>query len=498
MGKKLYLIGIDAAPLWLIEKFSSEEHMGSFKKLITEKDLVEMESTLPPMTGAAWPTIYTGLNPGRHGVPDFFVMKSDYTPDLVYYDSSRNPPFWKDLAASGKKCLVITPATDITLPGYPNVDMITGFPLKARTNSKRLESLMGKYNFYGEPDVEKEMKSGKMTDREGAAHFLESTEARTKIAVEAMKGKSYDFVYVCYTETDRLQHFVLNKKEMAECLLPIYQSIGKYLDYVTELAEKEGDAVMIVSDHGAQPIKYKFLINTWLIKQGYAKLKNKVTGEITAASKNTKSSTHNTGYGMRDKLMKTRLRIAYDRLPHRLKGVVSKSVGTLLPAANSGKYSRIHLFDYDMGKTRAFAAISNINVATIWVNDRRFRNGNVSISEKEKLKRDISNGLLGLKDASGKKLISNIYDGDTYYGKTSMFIHPDLLVEAMPGYMIDIFNFSSSSLFMEPEPPKRGDHTRMGIFGFHPWKPAKKTNPFKITDVYKTVLDYYGIRKKRR
>ena len=85
MGKKLYLIGIDAAPLWLIKKFSQEKNMTSFNKMIKENDLIEMESTLPPMTGAAWPTIYTGLNPGKHGVPDFFVMKNDYTPDLAAF-----------------------------------------------------------------------------------------------------------------------------------------------------------------------------------------------------------------------------------------------------------------------------------------------------------------------------------------------------------------------------------------------------------------------------
>ncbi len=498
MGKKLYLIGIDAAPLWLIKKFSQEKNMASFNKMIKENDLIEMESTLPPMTGAAWPTIYTGLNPGKHGVPDFFVMKNDYTPDLVYYDSSKNPPFWKDIALSGKRCLVITPATDITLPEYPNVDMITGFPLKARTNNNRLEALMKKYDFYGEPDVEKEMKSGKMTEKEGSMHFLKSTEARTKLAIEAMKEEDYDFVYVCYTETDRLQHFVLNKKNMDEYLLPIYQSIGRYLDHVMRLADKEKGAVMIVSDHGAQPIKYKFLINSWMIKNGYAKLKGSIMEKITDTSKSSEATESDSGYGVRDKLLKSRLRNVYDRLPHSMKGIVSKSAGRILPASNAGRYTRIHLFDYDMENTKAFAAISNINVATIWINDKRFRKGSVSPSEKDKLKREISKKLLSLKDKEGKKLIYKIYDGSAYYGKTSLFIPPDLFVEAMPGYMIDIFNFSSNSLFMEPEPPKRGDHTKMGIYGFYPWKNEDKTKTFKINDVYQTVLDYYGIKKKKR
>ncbi len=484
------MIGIDAAPLWLIEKFNSAKGMAPFRKLIKNKSLVEMESTLPPMTGAAWPTIYTGLSPGEHGVPDFFVMKKDYTPDLVYYDSSTVPPFWKDLASAGLRCLVITPATDIRLPEYPGVDMITGFPLKAKANEKFLESLMKKYSFYGEPDVEKEMKNGSISDKEGAARFLKSVSLRAKIAKEAMARTEYDFVYVCFTETDRLQHFVLNKKNMREYLLPLYCEIGKYLAYVMEKADQEGAEVMLVSDHGAQPIKEKFLINAWMIREGYASLKNSVIAEMDKAASNG-------GYSFREKLLKTKLRGAYDRLPHIAKGAVSKSIGAFLPAGGGGGYTRIHLFDYDMDATHAFAAISNINVATLWINDSRFAKGSVSASEKKRLKREISGGLYKLRNTEGKRLITHIYDGEEYYGRTKKFIPPDLIVEACPGYMIDIFNFSKERLFMDPEPPKRGDHTRLGIFGLYPGRPVAKAGVFSALDVYPTVLKYFGISKRR-
>lgn len=490
--KKLYIIGIDAAPLWLIEKFSNEKQMDSFRELLKGKYLIEMESTLPPMTGGAWPTIYTGLSPGEHGVPDFFVMKKDYTPDLVYFDSEMTPPFWKDLAHQGRECLIITPATDIKLPNYGNVDMITGFPLKAKTNNRFLETLMKKYDFYGEPDVEREMKEGKMSDEEGTKHFLKSIRTRSEIAKEAMAKKNYDLAYVCFTETDRLQHFVLNKKNMKEYLLPIYQEIGKYLDFVMAKARKEEGAVMVLSDHGSQPIAKKFLINTWMIRKGYANLKESVIQGIESS----KPKEEAVAYNIREKLLKTRLRNVYDRLPHAAKGIVSKSIGKFLSTASGSDYTRLHLFDYDMTNTKSFAAISNINVATIWINDSRFVQSQVSASEKAKLKKEITKELLALKDGKGKKLIANVWDGDKYYGKTKKFIQPDLLVEIVPGYTIDVFNFSRDSFFMDPEPPKRGDHTRYGIFGMYPEKPKTKTGVFSILDVHSTVLNYFKSKQK--
>ena len=71
--------------------------------------------------------------------------------------------------------------------------------------------------------------------------------------------------------------------------------------------------VMIVSDHGAQPIKYKFLINSWMIKNGYAKLKESIMEKITDPSKSSGSTEPNSGYGIRDKLLKSRLRIVREK-----------------------------------------------------------------------------------------------------------------------------------------------------------------------------------------
>ncbi|MGC8479481.1 MAG: alkaline phosphatase family protein, partial [Candidatus Micrarchaeia archaeon] len=250
-SKRLYLIGIDSAPLWLVEELSKNNNLKGFSTFLEKGMITEIDSTMPPMTGAAWPTIYTGKNPSEHGVPDFFEMKSDYTPDLAFYNDEKTPPFWKKLTENNYKCLVITPAMVTTLPTYKNIDFISGFPLKAKTNSVLMQSLMKKYDFTGEPDIEKDMKAGKMSEEEAVIHFTKSINSRSKIAMEAMKKNSYNFVYVCFTETDRLQHFVLNKENYKELLLPIYSSIDNFIKFCIDRAEKENGVVMLISDHGA-------------------------------------------------------------------------------------------------------------------------------------------------------------------------------------------------------------------------------------------------------
>ncbi len=486
--KRLYLVGVDSLPLWILKELSKKHNLGAFNRLVDTNRTTEIKSTLPPLTGPGWPSIYTGLTPGEHGVPDFFVMKKNYTPDIVYYDSKKTPPFWKRLAQSGKKCLIVTPATEITLPDYANVDMITGFPLPSKTNSKELQKLMDSYNFHGEPDVEKEMKAGKLSEKDAVHHYLESINARATIAKRMLAKKKYDFVYVCFTETDRIQHFVLGKKERDEYLVPVYRAIGDFISYILARVDKEDAAFAIVSDHGAQAIKSKFLLNAWLVENGYLKLKPAVAAKMAEAK-----SRGGMRYSLREQLMRnSALRKSYDALPYGIKRIAFKSFGAVFSGASPGE-SRLHLFDFDMRHSKAFAAISNNPVATIWINDERFTEGIVSKKDKERIKEELNKKLSEVRSPEKDRLFAQIYDGDSYYKGTKKFIAPDLLAQAKDGYTIDIFNFSRSTFYSRPEGAKSGDHILYGVFGFYSKKKVEIRN-LQLEDVSGIILDYFGLK----
>ena len=489
--KKLYLIGLDSVPLWILKELRDEKGLEIFDKMLRQGALMDMESTLPPMTGPAWPSIYTGLKPSQHGVPDFFVMKKDYTPDIVYYDSTAVPPLWRKIAESGKRCLVITPATDIRLPTYSNIDMLTGFPLHAKTNSKELEALMKKYKFYGEPDIEADIKSGKMGIDEAVKIFSKSIQTRIALANEMMSRHEYGFVFVCFTETDRLQHFVMGRPGRNGYLAPIYHEIGSFMTDIAAKVDKEGAAMLIVSDHGMQPIKSKFLINSWMVNNGYAKLKASFAKSLAAPG-----GGQDIQYTLREKLMKTKLRKVYDKMPYEIKKAAFKAMGTALSGSKKGDYVRMHLFDMDMNGTIAFAAIANEPVSTIWINDSRFASPTVAQKDKRAIKARLISDLKKIKTPDGKRLIVKIIDGQEYYGKTSKFMAPDLFIEAAKGYTIDLFNYSSATNFMKPEGAKSGDHLRHGIFGFYPYASIPKPKKIGVCDVSSIILGYFGIKHK--
>lgn len=491
--KKLYIIGIDAAPLWIIKNKYKKWNLNGFRELIKNGIIIDMESTMPPMTGPSWPSIYTGFRPGTHGVPDFFTIQPNYTKEVAYYEPSIKEPFWERLARNEIRSLIVTPAMMIKLPLNKKIDMITGFPLPARFSSEKMRKISRKYGFFGEPDIENDMRNKKINLSEASSIYVRSIKKRSDLSKELIKNNNYDLVFVCFTETDRIQHFSLNTKDWENYVIPLYQEISKFLEWINERARNENARLMIVSDHGAQPIKKKFLINGWLIKKGYAKLKENRYGKN---NKNTKLI----GYAIRERLIRSRLRGIYDKLPSTGKGTVKRILSASLSTISGEDYTRIHDFDFDMRYTSAFGTISNGPVSTIYINDSRFKGGIVKTQEKSRLKKRIMRELLSVKGIDGKRLIIRVLDADSYYENTKLFIAPDIFVEVRPEYFIDIFGyFKDGKLFAHPEMAKSGDHLRKGIFGIIDY--GNKLNYSKISrkkiyvyNVNPTILKYFGCK----
>lgn len=501
-NKKLYIIGIDAAPLWIIRDYHRKGSLEGFSEIINKGALTYMESTLPPMTGPSWPSIYTGFRPGDHGVPEFLKMEPDYTRSVVYYDPGIKPPFWESLAHKGFKSLVMTPAMLVKTTSSRNVDMITGFPLPPKFSSSSIKEAADRHDFNGEPEIEARMKNGEITIEEASKIYREGIRTRAEVSKDLIDANEYDMAFICFTETDRMQHFSLNKPNWADCVVPLYEEISSFLKWIERRAKKEASSVMVVSDHGAQPIRKMFLMNGWLRRAGYSRFKKEIEDGITEAKSGVALK-----YKLREQILRSVHRSGsrkalYDKLPRIGKRMARAVLANTLSGTSSGNYNRIHDFDYDMASTKAFANVANCPVTTIFINDGRFTHGSVKPSEKKALKKKIMRDLMGIKDENGKPLIVNVWDADEYYEGTKLFIAPDIMAEAKEGYLLESFGFlKDGNLFMEPEMPKSGDHLRNGIFGIMSY--GDKINYSKILkkkiyvyNVQPTVMKYFGLVPK--
>ena len=482
--RRLYVIGIDSAPLWIIKKLYRKYKMEGFGRFLENDALREMESTIPPVTAAAWPTIYTGKHPKDHGIMDFLYIDRNYTRQLIYYEPEKHRPFWEELASKGKKCLVVTPAMVLQKSRSKNVDMITGWPLQPSYNSKELESAAKKFGFTGEPDIGVGLDKGEISLAKAVDMYEKSMRARSELSKHLIRKNNYDMAFVCFTETDRIQHYALNRNDWEKYAAPLYKAASDFIEWVLEYSKKDRDsAIMIVSDHGAQPVRDKFLVNSWLIDNGYAALKS----EKAAAHK--KGAVHSAKRYVSERIMKLKIRRAvYNRMPAFMKRSVEKMIDESLEEAQDSEHVKIQEADFDMPRTKAFAAVSYGPIGMIWLNDRRFSRPSLNGFAARKTKAEIITKLKRLKTRDGSILVNRVLDGSRYYSNAKTFIPPDIIIELATGIITDFSYYSKSGIFMRPEMHRSGDHSRNGVFGSQ--NMGSSRSEMKIGDIRDAVIGY--------
>jgi len=457
---------------------------------------------MPPVTSTAWPTIYTGLDPGEHGIVDFATLDKHYGKKLLYYDAVKHPPFWDVLAANGLKCLVITPAVALQRSEYKNVDMITGWPLQPRFSSRKMEQSAKAFEYDGEPDIGNALNNGRVSLSEASKIYAKSTKKRADLARHLIEKNNYDMSFVCFTETDRIQHYSLNLEDWEDYVAPLYEEISDFLQYIDKRIRKnkENAILMMVSDHGAQSISYKFLSNSWMIQNNYAVLKSEVYNR-SAAKPQQKGVVSKVKGRIVDMAVESNIRrTVYEKLPEPLKRVGERLVADSFDYETQGKYTRITESDFDMGKTKAFCSISTGIVGMVLINDSRFANPCVAASQKEALKRKIMKEIAKVKDLDGKRLVKGVYQGGKYFPKIDDTITPDIIFEVEESYTADYTGYSPDVLFAKPEVNRRGEHTNLGVLGMKIYNNSagiKRSGAFDLHDISPTILKYFGIKSKK-
>ena len=126
MNKKLFFFGIDSATWDLIIPWVKQGKLPGFAKFIKQGLTTDLYSTTPPLTPIAWSTLYTGVNPGKHGLFGFyrFDKKKQITINLAF--DRKLPTMFNLLSKAGLKVASLN--MPFTFPVEPvNGIMLSGF-----------------------------------------------------------------------------------------------------------------------------------------------------------------------------------------------------------------------------------------------------------------------------------------------------------------------------------------------------------------------------------
>jgi len=281
--KKILIIGIDGGTPDLIKKFTLSGELPFFKKLMEEGCSGELKSTVPALTPPAWTSSFTGVNPGKHNIFDFFVFdKNSKSLRLLSSMDRKYPAIWEILSYHNIKCgFYNVPCS------YP-VDKVNGFMVSGMATPAKSASYA--YPEEVEEYVQKE-KNGKFgastfhLEKGNRVKFLEEiyeiTEIDEKISVELMKKINPLVMMHIYDESDRVMHFYwhdfdeshpkyVDGTKFKDEILRYYRRIEKGIQ---NFLKEFGDCDLIIySDHGFGPLYKDVYVNKLLHKWGYLKV----------------------------------------------------------------------------------------------------------------------------------------------------------------------------------------------------------------------------------
>lgn len=287
------MIGWDGATFDLLTPYAEQGLLPNLAKMLAKGSARRLRSIIPPISPAAWASIMTGMNPGKHGILDFQEFNpSDYVsqqPNLINSTHFAGTTILDILSERGLRvCSLqipmtypVWPVNGLLLAGVPNPDDSTGYTYPAERNFGPLRpSKMRRQMSYAEVLENCTFHIRKLTDI-----FLE------------VVPEEYDFYTIYYRECDDFHHMywrlldekcagfdARDRQEMGNPILTIYQLLDRELGRLMEGLPEAN--FFLISDHGGTAIgRRRLFLNSWLEEKGFLRLNRTVRGTLQRSAR---------------------------------------------------------------------------------------------------------------------------------------------------------------------------------------------------------------------
>lgn len=284
---RLILLGLDGATFTVIDFLVARGRLPHLAALLQEGVRARLESTVPPHSAAAWPSLVTGKNPGRHGLYDFYRRQPEsYRLELINGGSVAGPKLWDFVGAAGKRVCVFN--VPISYPPEPvNGVMVSGMDTPGRASEFTFppsfkQELLAYFPDYS-IEIDELEGAGRRKERSGAdprarrrQTILAHLEQQLAVANFLLAREPWDLFFGVIVAPDRAQHlFWSDFEEMqrgkelsaeASPLVAAYEradaAIGKWR------AQYPDRSWVILSDHGFGALEKEFYLDQFLADRG--------------------------------------------------------------------------------------------------------------------------------------------------------------------------------------------------------------------------------------
>lgn len=261
-GCRTLVLGFDALSFEYLDRFAAATP--TLSGLRADGVTAPLESTVPPWTASAWPSMYTGADPSHHGVYSFFSY--DYPDDgrLVTRNDVELPALWNYLSAEGSPSVVLNvpvthpaePIEGVLIPGYLAQEDEAGYPNGIR--SELSTALDERYRIYSRAETSSD-------GAEKLAGYLDLIDQRKRAAVELLTTHEWELAVVQVQKTDAVFHNFDDEAAFRD----VYAAADEFARAVIDAVDDPVN-VVVCSDHGmAHKGGTQVYLNEILRRHGY-------------------------------------------------------------------------------------------------------------------------------------------------------------------------------------------------------------------------------------
>jgi predicted AlkP superfamily phosphohydrolase/phosphomutase len=248
------VLGFDALSFRYLDEFD----LPAFDALRQRGVTARLESTFPPWTGSAWPSMFTGVDPSHHGVYSFFDFdgKSPDEANLITRNDVDAPAIWNYLSSRGIPSATLNvpvthpaePVHGVLVPGYLAPEETVGYPEGIREELS--EAIGEQYRIYATHETGEA--NGAMLES-----YLDLIDLRRRAATELLDQWDPAVSILQVQKTDTVFHQFSD----IDAFRRVYQAADAFLASVLETVPEDTN-VVVCSDHGIGPTRgYNVYVN---------------------------------------------------------------------------------------------------------------------------------------------------------------------------------------------------------------------------------------------
>lgn len=259
---EVLVVGVDGAGFNLLDDWLKEERLPNLSSLGQRGCSTRLRSSRPPVTCPAWRCYSTGVNPGKHGV--FWweqVHRDDDSFSVPTAEDFHAPDVWNYLEEEGLSSAVVNIPTT-----YPPEEfdgwMVSGGGGVDGSQYTHPPDLQGELEAKFDYRVFIEGTSSNIgDDPKRVEKVLDVIDARFDAAEHIRDEYDPAFLSLTIFYTNVFHHFFWDDEVTFRVWKKVDERLGEFIDPV--------DNVLVISDHGSNPIEHEFNVNAWLERNGY-------------------------------------------------------------------------------------------------------------------------------------------------------------------------------------------------------------------------------------